>query len=279
MKALKAIVLPGDELCIAAIAGQLLVQQADVRASVVCALTFAVGSDQTEVERLVKIADALIATTKTTTQTPCAAATELVLDSLDFLEHEPLANFLRNWDRTKNSGQQLIMLSAAVRLGSLYSLQQTTQMELPAIYSVLRHCNVHVRALAGLALAALCKESGSTLLWEVVAHTASETQSPDMDTAQGARAALHEVLAAHILLALDVAIDCRTHELERERLAGAARKNRRRRNGGGRAATGGSSTRTATGTSRLSTGQSFDLVGAPHTPESRETATPAPPLR
>lgn len=165
----------GDVHCIAALAGLLKVENEDVRKCVVSAVTYAVGDDASEVERLVQFADAIIATHGHPARTPCIAAAEFVLDSLDFVEGERLADFLRSWDRTKNDGMQLVMLLAAARLGELHR-----QRNLEGIYVFLRHTNQHVRTLAGHVLAHLCENNPEKYLWEVVTHTVVEAHSPDL---------------------------------------------------------------------------------------------------
>ena len=165
----------GDTRCIAALAALLKAQNADVRKSAVAAVTYAVCDDALQVERLVEFADAIIATNGHPSRTPCIAAAEFVLDSLDFLEGERLPDFLRSWDRTNDGGMQLIMLLAAARLGELHR-----QQNLEGIYGYLRHTNEHVRALAGHVLAHLCKQDPGKFLWEVVSHTVAEAHSPDL---------------------------------------------------------------------------------------------------
>jgi hypothetical protein len=208
LEPLESLLVKGDALCIAAVARMLLIQNADVRKSASIAMQFAVASEA-EQEVLEKIANKILASFSQSTVTPVAVVADFLLEKFDFLDGEHLADFLRNWDRTKDSGMQLMMMLAVMNLGSFFESNN-----LPGIYGLLRHVNAEVRTLAGHVLAKVTLQDPAKYLWDAVAHTVVEAHSSDVDTSFSAKQALHEVLANHLFSVLEQAIDKRDAEFE-----------------------------------------------------------------
>lgn len=308
LQPLQRLIRKGDEDCVAAVSGMLLVRSVDVRKSVEIAVGYAVASES-DAELLVKIADD-ISESYTSCHTPVAVATDIVLDSLDFLSEqidegsERLADFLRRWDenygvrpkrsgttsrsmeasasttqsqskqlKLTNTGTQLMMLAAAVRIGRMHA-----QRDLAGIYRMLRHVNAEVRTLAGLVLAALSRNDPDKYLWETVAHTVAEAHNADGDTAVAATRALHAILAARVFDEIDVAIDVQIAENAARAAAEEARRQKRRIKSTKRTATPDGAKSMAS--SRPVTGEQVGIITTGHEAEvtGKQNVTGASPV-